>query len=763
MNAVTVGSTPSAQVLVGVQPYDETTLESLRSKHRGDYLFKRGGENGDSILAVALKPSLPVIGATEEDVILAESPWLLAPLALETLLQCFVRLQRPILKARHPLRVLSQKPANLFPADAGVPQWLQRRLVLEFDTRTVRDRSDAASVVLACGVRTRNLIDADCATLIAAGVPLVNRYVVTRHPADDPRVQGYLRLAGRVTRIDGPNLYLEDHGDGAAVIKASMAYLEPRRENVIWCAHHLLGRNADRVLAEADNAAAKHLSGPERLAVVKKTFDYLRSQNIELAPGVPLTLGNVVGNDKGSWIFRTETLPKPHLVFDPSGTRIDRWNERGLDAHGPYDQRTFTPKQLRIAVICQLPYEGQVDAFLAKFLDGLPDVKTGYGDRARAPYAKGFIRRYGLEKPKVSTFATKGATAKDYAAACRAAVEDATASGFEWNLAIVQIDKDFKELSDVENPYFTTKALLLKHRVPVQEVTLETMRLADEQLVYVLNNMSVATYAKVGGTPWLLKAQPTVAHELVVGIGSQTFSASRLGEKERVVGLTTVFSSDGKYLLDDRTSAVDYDNYSEELFKSLSRSIESVRIADNWRSTDSVRLIFHVFKQMADEEADAVDKLVQKLGLAQVKFAFLHIVDDHPFALFDEKNIGTKTWGGIFKGVLAPERGLAVNLSGAETLLCFTGGRELKQAKDGLPVPSLLRLHHRSTFRDMTYLTGQAFNFSCHTWRMFTPAPVPITIHYSELMARLLTGLRHVPDWDPDTMLTPISRTRWFL
>ena len=115
------------------------------------------------------------------------------------------------------------------------------------------------------------------------------------------------------------------------------------------------------------------------------------------------------------------------------------------------------------------------------------------------------------------------------------------------------------------------------------------------------------------------------------------------------------------------------------------------------------------------------------------------------------------------KGVFAPERGLSVGIGETETLLCFTGGRELKQARDGMPLPSLLRLHHRSTFRDMTYLTRQAFDFSNHTWRMFTPAPLPITIHYSELMVRLLTGLRHVPDWDPDTMLSPISRTRWFL
>lgn len=763
LNAVPVTVRTDAQVVAGVLPYTKDALDTLRERHRGDYLFRRSGEDGNLVYSVALKEGLPIVGDKTERFALAHAPWLLAPLALEALLQGFVDLQRPILKPRFPLRLLSQKPANLLPQHPKLPGWLQRRVVLEFETRNVKDGNDSSHVLLACGVRTRNLIDANCQTLIDAGVPLAGRYVVTREPSNDPRVTDFVRLAGRVTRVAGSTLMLEDHGDRPSSMDAAHAYLEARKENLVWCAHHLLGTSAERVLAEADSAAAAHLSGPERLSLIRKTFDYLRTHNFEVAPGIPAILGPLVGSEKGTWTFSNEIIKKPVLVFDPSGTRTDTWNERGLDKHGPYDQRTYTPKQLRIAVICQRPYEGQVDTFLAKFLDGLPDVTTGKGEWTRTPYAKGFIRRYGLEKPKVITFTTAGSSSADYAAACRTAVESSTAGRFEWDLALVQIDKDFKELDDASNPYFATKAVLLKHRIPAQEVTLDTMRLADEQLVYVLNNMSVATYAKIGGTPWLLKTQPRVAHELVVGIGSQNFSTSRLGGNERIVGLTTVFSSDGKYLLDDRTAAVDYEHYSEELFKSLARSIEAVRAEDNWRSTDAVRLIFHVFKQMADHEADAVDKLIQKLGLADVKYAFLHIVEDHPFVVFDEANTGTKTWSGGMKGVYAPERGLSVTLGETETLLFFTGGRDLKQARDGMPLPSLLRLHHRSTFRDMTYLTRQAFDFANHTWRMFTPAPLPITIHYSELMVRLLTGLRHVPEWDPDVMLSPISRTRWFL
>lgn len=763
LNVVPVTVRADAQVVAGVLPYAKEALDAMREKHRGDYLFRRSGEEGRLVYSVALKEGLPVIGDKTERFALTHAPWLLSPLALEALLQGLVGLQRPILKPRFPLRLLSQKPANLLPQHPKLPEWLQRRVVLEFETRTVSDGNDSSVVLLACGVRTRNLIDANCQTLIGAGVPLAGRYVVTREPSNDPRVTDFVRLAGRVMRVVGSTLILDDHGDGPTSVDAVHAYLEARKENLVWCANHLLGTSAERVLAEADSAAVAHLSGPERLSLIRKTFDYLRTKNFDIAPGISAILGPVVGSEKGTWTFSDEIIKKPVLVFDPSGTRTDTWNERGLDKHGPYDQRTYTPKQLRIAVICQRSYEGQVDTFLAKFLDGLPDVTTGKGELTRAPYAKGFIRRYALEKPKVTTFTTAGNSSADYAGACRAAVESSTSGRFEWDLALVQIDKDFRKLDDASNPYFATKAVLLKHRIPVQEVTFDTMCLADEQLCYVLNNMSLATYAKIGGTPWLLKAQPRVAHELVVGIGSQNFSMSRLGGKERIVGLTTVFSSDGKYLLDDRTAAVDYAHYSEELCKSLARSIEAVRAEDNWRSTDAVRLIFHVFKQMADHEADAVDKLIQKLGLADVKYAFLHIVEDHPFVVFDEANAGTKTWRGGMKGVYAPERGLSVALGETETLLCFTGGRDLKQARDGMPLPSLLRLHHRSTFRDMTYLTRQAFDFANHTWRMFTPAPLPITIHYSELMVRLLTGLRHVPEWDPDVMLSPISRTRWFL
>ena len=153
-----------------------------------------------------------------------------------------------------------------------------------------------------------------------------------------------------------------------------------------------------------------------------------------------------------------------------------------------------------------------------------------------------------------------------------------------------------------------------------------------------LSRMQVfATYAKLGGTPWLLKARASTDHELVFGLGSHTRKEGRRGSGERVVGITTVFSSQGNYLLDARTAAVPFDRYPETLRATLVEAIERVRKDEAWRTGDTVRLVFHAFTQLRHGTANAVIDAVASMGLAGVKFAFLHVVEDHPFTLFDHR------------------------------------------------------------------------------------------------------------------------------
>jgi hypothetical protein len=61
------------------------------------------------------------------------------------------------------------------------------------------------------------------------------------------------------------------------------------------------------------------------------------------------------------------------------------------------------------------------------------------------------------------------------------------------------------------------------------------------------------------------------------------------------------------------------------------------------------------------------------------------------------------------------------------------------------------------------YLARQVYAFSCHSWRSFFASGMPVTILYSELIAKILGNLANVTNWNPDSLLDRIGKTRWFL
>ncbi len=766
LNVVPVQFEAGTSISVGVQPYESSDqLKSLRAEYGETHIFKR---YKNVIASVSLSSEHEPIGEKIIERKIGDVVWLAAPLVMDALLRYFHEHDRPILSHK-PLQILSNRRGDQLlsesaPEGVEIPDWLEKKVSYVFDTRILYPDDKTPLIILACDVRACHVIAEPCDELIRADIPLETRYVQIHQTEGDSRLLPKPSLVGRVLNVKDGILTLADHREGYETVSISEAYLEPRRENVSWCLRHLFPDTAQTILNNVDAASARLRCGPEKLRRLKAMLEHLRSARHELVPGVNFTLGPILKRKSHrEWVPKHEVIQKPILVFDPSGSRTDIWNERGIDNHGPYDQRSFTPKQPRIAVICQAEAQGQVEQFLHKFLEGLPSVVTGWGDRARAPYAKGFIRRYALEKVYLEVFPTKDARSGSYLNECRRAIEHAAASKQEWNLAIVQIEDAFHQLCGSENPYLATKSLFMKHQIPVQEITLEKMCAPNSDLVYIMNDISLASYAKLNGIPWLLKSDSTIAHELVIGIGSYYMSEQRIGPKERIVGITTVFTGDGNYVLENKTAAVPYENYAAALLSSLRESVQAIRRDQNWKPSDSIRLIFHTFKPFKDTEVTVVDKVMAELGHPNVKYAFVHFVDEHPFHIFDESNKGVYFSRDVKKGVYAPQRGLLLKLNRSEALLSFKGAREVKQPEDGIPAPILLRLHRNSSFTDLTYISRQAFNFSCHSWRTFSPAPLPITILYSELIAKLLRGLDDVADWDADAMLGRIGRMRWFL
>lgn len=478
-----------------------------------------------------------------------------------------------------------------------------------------------------------------------------------------------------------------------------------------------------------------------------------------MIPGVPFAINSFLSEQSEAKFPSIQYAPKTVYIFDPTGTHTDTWHERGLDNYGPYTASSFTPSQPRICIVCQKNRKGEIEQFLHKFFNGINISVKG-----RAPFAKGFARKYLLEGFSTEFFLTEDSSADAYHRAVRQAIAQQGEQGIKWDLAMVQIDEHFHKLHGEDNPYCLTKADFLAQQIPVQEFEMETVVLSDNQLVYVLNNMALATYAKLNGIPWLIKANPTIAHELVIGLGSAYIGEGRLSKKERVVGITTVFTGDGNYWLSNLSEAVPIDSFADTLLSSLRGTINKIKHDLNWQQREHIRLVFHAFKPLKYAEIDAIKSLMKELGDYDVEFAFLHIVQDHPYVLFDEEQTGIQDYQTrTMKGIFAPIRGLFFRLSSNEVLISLTGAREVKRPQDGMPRPVLLRLHRDSSFHDTTYLARQVYHFSNHSWRSFFPAPMPVTILYSELIAKMLGQLAMIPRWNPDAMLGRIGRTRWFL
>ena len=385
--------------------------------------------------------------------------------------------------------------------------------------------------------------------------------------------------------------------------------------------------------------------------------------------------------------------------------------------------------------------------FIRSFLDGVP----------RSAFAKGFTRKYHLSSCEVAfeAFDSLPGDVAAYKDACLSALRKPRKP----DLAFVITSVDQEALRGNESPYLVCKSVFMGQGVPVQNVQIETIR--ADGLAYALESIALASYAKLGGTPYVIAAAAAMTQELVIGIGSAHVRQARLTDPERVVGITTVFSADGSYLLSNQSREADYADYPDELLRSLESCIGHVKERNGWQPEDALRLIFHVFKPLKDIEARAVKNLVQKLAgeYAKVEFAFLTVSDDHDWLLFDQHSSG---YNGRGKGV--PGRGHAIKVSRSEMLISVTGPRDMKLRLQGLPKPLLLKLHRESTFTDMEYLAAQAFRFTAMSWRRPYPSREPVTILYSDLIAGLLGHLRHVRNWNSDIVSSPSLRDkRWFL
>lgn len=748
-------------------------LHVLRTTYDGSHLFLR---DGDQIFCVPLQEDASVLG-TPQTFSVQQMPWLVRYLLKEAVLRFLYQRGYSISSFKPPTFIARQPQLDLLakavgPKEAAQVNWLHVYPQYSLDARTLNPHTGAPTFGLQIRFRTRNEIDCSVADLLARGLDMRGRYVLTERPSEkppNPQIDPVIRrhLVGCVQEVVGTTLLLTDAPD-VSQVPADQAWLEARDEHLIDCLHLANLPDTEDILKRLDQEVFHLVGAPGRLQRVNSIASLLRENgDLLLAADLYCTAGDLLAPSKGTDTGTYRQFPKPTFVFDPAGSKTNTWHNAGLVNFGPFDAESFTKKRPEIAVITPQEYQGDVEVFLRRFKDGMPPVETAHVQ----VFTQGFVRKYHLNDCtfRFETFVPGPRESTSYRQACLHLLS----SGNKPDLAFVIIQERHQLLRGDEDPYLATKSALMSQGIPVQEIEIESIRVPpryQSSIRYTLDNIGLASYAKLGGTPFVLAASPALAHELVIGIGSATLRTERLSGAERFVGITTVFTADGNYLLSNTSREVEYEAYPEELLTTLRATIEDIRLRNAWQPDDPVRLIFHVYKPLKDAEAQAVKQLVEQLTDFQVEFAFLHVSEEHDWVLFDRNSQGVKDWmvqepwlQGKIKGQWVPERGFAVPLNRSEILLTVTGPRQLKTPLQGAPSPLLLHLHRESTFRDLEYLAGQVYRFTALSWRSFLPASRPVTILYSDRIAGLLGKLRQVRNWNPDVLATLLRGSRWFL
>jgi hypothetical protein len=755
---------------------DEDAYKALRESHRETHVFRYDGSR-KTIVNVSLRPQVTPLGSVESAK--AKDHLLLLGKVYQHSLVDWLQRQFTILRPSRPVVFWGGNARSRLLTRAIKDCAAQSRPGLEvvvrysIDTRVLQYPGEPNKWFLALllDLNTSNVIDISIGDLIAEKVNVIGKYVCQRESDTEEGFRARPEALGAVSEIRGDELLLTDNV-GSDHVSASDVWLEPKQENLEEVIRTLYGSYSDRILARLKELRSTYTTANGKLRHIRETLETLRSKHrISTGDGVELVPEDLLS--ASSELFPEGiTTDRPTLLFGPQGRNTGQYPDLGVQKWGPYKYMHNEKNDPVVAVVCEKGYRGRVEQFVASLRDGFSDdewvaATSWQKRRTENPYHGGLTGKYRLGRISLEYEEVQSPDADAYRhAVARLLSRLPKAPDF----ALVQIRKAFELLYGGKNPYLIAKAGFMQAGVPVQAVHIESVEASAHQVPRILNNISLSSYSKMGGTPWVISTRNPTSHELVIGLGYAEAAETRLGEKTRYVGITTLFQGDGRYAVWGLTREVEFSDYATALLESLRTTIRHVREENDWRGGDEVRLIFHVYKPLKYKEIDAIKALVATMVSDQfsVKYAFLDLSHYHGYQLFDPSEQGVSYSSGrgsqSVKGVGVPRRGIALQLDSRTALLQLTGPAELKTASQGIPRPLRIELHKDSDFTDLTYLVRQIYHFTYVSWRSYFPAAEPVTIAYSRMIAKALGSLRPVPGWNSSVLTVGSLRsTLWFL
>lgn len=647
-------------------------------------------------------------------------------------------------------------------------------LRIAFQPRLLQFRSTRPFIALGIEPSRRHEIRLDAKSLHGAGIDITGLWLIERREKGD--------LLGPVLSVGQGGQAVVKTGDGPHTVSLADCNVEPSMETFAKVFRQILGPRYKRYETNEWQERATQASGSGYTELLKRiTSELAQLGSLDLASGLAIRFQRVLQPGKDS--PRNVRLTSPTLYcFSPDRTEMAQTPATGLDDFGPFDKLTFNRKMPEFLVVCPAALRGRADVFIRRLRDGMAkEAKPSFARRQdgtvyekRGPFMRGLVGTYRLADAKFETRCVDlDGVAPTKVGDSYVAVVDAYLQEHQQPDLVIVIVRDEEAFSaGTANPYLMTKAYLLSQGISTQEVREATIAQADSSMPYILQNVAVAIYAKLGGSPWTIVPSMPIAHEIVMGLADAEVGLRQEGRR-RYVGITTVFSADGNYLLSTTSPRCRFEEYPQRLTETVAATLSRLREEQRWRDRDTVRLIIHARRPLRGVYIqDVVNAAIRSLPSgAEFDPAFLTITHDHPFKVVDLRAEGKQLYGELADGRFGwrriaekvPARGLTIDLGDRRQLLCVSGSVQAKREGEPIPNPLLIELHRDSRHRDIVSLTNQVFHFTGLSWRSMLPGSEPVTIAYSRIIADLLNKLEGIPYWDERLLNARLASKRWFL
>ncbi|WP_291569530.1 Piwi domain-containing protein [Bacteroides sp.] len=290
------------------------------------------------------------------------------------------------------------------------------------------------------------------------------------------------------------------------------------------------------------------------------------------------------------------------------------------------------------------------------------------------------------------------------------------------------------------NNYYFLKYHFIKNNLPLQVVNYR--KLGDRNsLKWSTSNLALAMFAKMGGIPWVVK--PSNKNCLILGIGSSHKINRETGEVSKYFAYTVCLDSSGLYktleVLADEESEISY------LKKLTANLVTILKEQKSNYETCVLHLPFKIKQKEVTAISDAI-KQIDEIELVVVKI-----------------NVDNKYFGYSFHNTLVPYESSFVKLSKDEYLVWFEGllyGKEIVDKRLSNPVHiQFLNITNRKKIDEQAFLQD-ILNLSGANWRGFNAKSIPISIYYSQIIARYTEAFEKIDGYKEGA----ISNDKpWFL